>query len=478
MVKALPTTEDHLYEQMAGKIHQLIERGTLRPGDRVPSVRKLSEQHDVSIATVLQAYMLLEDKGLIEARPQSGYYVRPRFRELLAEPAKTEPPATACCVNICNLVTRILHAFDDPNVVPLGAGIASPELFPSEKLHRVLASVARQHGGSVNRYEKPAGTLEFRRQIARRSLDWGCALNADDIVGTIGCMEAINLSLRAVAKPGDSIAVESPTFFGVLQIIESLGMKAVEVGTYPRQGMCLDELAAALRRHKIAAVILTPNFHNPLGALMPDEKKKAVVEMLAKKEIPLIEDDIYGDLQHEGPRPRAAKAFDKNGLVLLCGSVSKTLAPGFRVGWCVPGRFKERVELLKFANTCSSPLLPQLAIAEFLQNGGYDHHLRSIRKSYAQQVRLMHEAIAKYFPEGTKVTQPKGGFLLWVELPKGVNTLDLFEKAAEQKVSIAPGPLFSPKLSYKNFLRINCGYPFTPQIEHAVMTIGRLAGKN
>ena len=279
-------------------------------------------------------------------------------------------------------------------------------------------------------------------------------------------------------KPGDSIAVESPTFFGVLQVIESLGMKAVEVGTYPRNGMCLDELSAAIRRHKIAAVILTPNFQNPLGALMPDEKKKVLVELLAKEEIPLIEDDIYGDLQHEGPRPRAAKTFDKKGLVLLCGSVSKTLAPGFRVGWCAPGRFKDEVERLKFGNTISSPVLPQLAIAEFLQNGGYDHHLRSIRKNYAQQVRQMHEGIAKYFPDGTKVTQPKGGFVLWVELPKNVNTLDLFEKAAAQKVSIAPGPLFSPKPNYKNFLRINCGHPYTPQIEHAIMILGQLAGKS
>jgi len=478
MVKALPAIEDHLYEQMAGKIHRLIERGTLRPGDRVPSVRKLSQQHDVSIATVLQAYMLLEDRGLIEARPQSGYYVRPRFRELLAEPAKSEPAATACCVDVSNLAMRILHTFADPSIVRLGAGVASPELLPSEKLHHLLASVARRSGAIANRYEQPAGTVEFRRQIARRSLDWGCALSADDIVGTIGCMEAITLSLRAVAKPGDAIAVESPTYFGVLQIIEASGMKAVEVGTYPRHGMCLDELAVAIRRRKIAAVVLTPNFQNPLGALMPDEKKKALVEALSKKDIPLIEDDIYGDLQHEGPRPKVAKAFDKKGLVLLCGSVSKTLAPGFRVGWCAPGRFKERVELLKFANTVSSPILPQLAIAEFLQNGGYDHHLRKIRKSYAQQVRLMYEAIGKYFPEGTKVTQPKGGFLLWVELPKRVDVLQLFDKATEQKVSFGPGPLFSPKPNYRNFLRISCGYPFKPQIEHAVMTLGRLAGKN
>jgi DNA-binding transcriptional MocR family regulator len=475
MVKALPALEDHLYEQMAGKIHQLIERGTLRPGERVPSVRKLSEQHGVSIATVLQAYLMLENKGLIEARPQSGYYVKPRLHLLPPEPARTEPSPVASPVTVDELVTRVVKAMRDPGIIPLGAGTPDPSLFPSEKLHRVMASVARRVGAASNVYDAPPGCLELRRQIARRSLEWGCSLTSEEFVATNGCMEALNLCLRAVAKPGATIAVESPAFFGLLQAIESLGMKTLEISSYPREGMCLDALDYATRRHKVAAVVINENFQNPLGSCMPDAKKKALVEMLARKETPLIEDDLFGDLYFGDKRPAVAKAFDKKGLVLLCGSVSKTLAPGYRVGWVSPGRYQPQVERLKHALNCACPVLPQLAIAEFLKTGGYDHYVRRLRRAYAQQVHLVSEAIGKYFPAGTKVTRPQGGFLLWVEFPKGVNSLELQQQALEQKISIAPGPIFSPKQGYKNFIRLSCGYPFTPPIEHAVMTVGRLA---
>jgi DNA-binding transcriptional MocR family regulator len=477
MVKALPTVEDHLYEQMAGKIHQLIERGTLRPGDRVPSVRKLSEQHDVSVATVLQAYMLLEDKGLIEAKPQSGYYVRARFLTQAPEPAKTEPVLQACCVTVDELVTRVVKAMRDPAITPLGAGTPDPTLFPSEKLHRVMASVARRVGPAGNVYDAPPGCLELRRQISRRSLEWGCSLAAEEFVTTNGCMEALNLCLRAVAKPGDTIAVESPAFFGLLQAIESLGMKALEISTYPREGMCLDALDYATRRHKVAAVVINANFQNPLGSCMPDAKKKALVELLARKEIPLIEDDLFGDLYFGEKRPQVAKAFDRKGLVLLCGSVSKTLAPGYRVGWVSPGRYQTQIERLKHALNCACPALPQLAIAEFLKTGGYDHYVRRLRRAYAQQVQWVREAAGKYFPEGTKVTRPQGGFLLWVEFPKGVNSLELQRQALEQKISIAPGPIFSPKQDYKNFIRLSCGYPWSERIDRALLAVGRLAAK-
>jgi DNA-binding transcriptional MocR family regulator len=283
--------------------------------------------------------------------------------------------------------------------------------------------------------------------------------------------------VRAVARPGDTIAVESPTYFGLLQIIESLGMKTLEVSTYPRHGMCLDALEYATRRRKVSAVIVTSNFQNPLGSCMPTEKKRLLVELLARKDIPLIEDDVHGDLQHEGPRPTVAKAFDKKGLVMLCSSFSKTLAPGYRVGWTAPGRFLPQVERLKFTNTIASAILPQLAIAEFLRNSGYDHHLRKVRRGYAQQVKLMTEAIGKYFPEGTRVTRPTGGFLLWVELPKGVDSLDLHRRALEHRISITPGPLFSPKQAYKNFVRLSCGHPWSERVEQAIATLGRLAGK-
>jgi DNA-binding transcriptional MocR family regulator len=477
MITQAATNGSRLYEQVADRLAVMIDQGTLRPGDRVPSVRGLSEKQGVSVSTVLQAYMLLENRGVIEARPQSGFYVRHRFREMPPEPAKTAAASAASRVSIDDLVTEFLRSALDPGIVPLGAGCAGPELFPTEKLNRVMASVARRAGAAGNQYEFAAGNAELRREIARRSLDWGCALSSEEIITTCGCMEALNLCLRAVAKPGDTVAVESPTFFGVLQAIGSLGMKALELATYPRHGVCLDELEGALRRHKVAAVLLTPNYLNPLGSCMPDEKKKKLVELLARREIPLIEDDIYGDLPHEGARPKAAKAFDKRGLVLLCSSFSKTLCPGYRVGWTSPGRFRDKVERLKFTNTIASPVLPQLAVAEFLRNGGYDYYLRRVRRSYAHQVRVMIDAVTKYFPEGTKVTRPTGGFLLWVEFPKWVDSLQLYRDALERKISITPGPLFSPKQGYRNFIRLSCGQMWSERIEQAVITLGKLAEK-
>ncbi len=477
MIRTLPRAKASLYEQTAGKLATLIEQGTLRPGERLPSVRRLKHQHGVSVSTVLEAYRLLEDKGLIEARPQSGFYVRHRFRELPAEPAKTAPSLSACCPSFDELITDFLRTACDLTYVSLSAGQPSPDLLPTDKLSRVMASVARRAGVAGIKYEFAAGNPELRREVARRSLDWGGALSSDEIIATSGCMEALNLCVRAVAKPGDTIAVESPTFFGVLQMIGSLGMKALELPTYPRHGVCLDEMEVALRRHKVAAVLLTPNYQNPLGACMPDEKKKALVELLAKKEIPLIEDDLYGDLPHEGPRPKAAKAFDKRGLVLLCSSFSKTLCPGYRVGWTAPGRFRDKVERLKFSNTISSPALPQLAVAEFLRNGGYDHYLRRIRRSYAHQMRVTLDAVTKYFPESTKVTRPTGGFLLWVEFPKWVDSLRLYRDALERKISITPGPLYSPKQGYRNFIRLSCGNPWSDRLEQAVITLGKLAEK-
>jgi DNA-binding transcriptional MocR family regulator len=380
-------------------------------------------------------------------------------------------------VGVGELVSKVRQAARNPDIIPLGAAIPSPDLLPTNQLHRVLASVARRWGALSVTYDFPPGNEALRRQIARRSLDWGCSVSMDEIVTTSGAMEALNLCLRAVAKPGDTIAIESPTYYGVLQAMESLGMKALEIPTHPRDGISLEALEFAIKRNRVKAILLVPNFNNPLGSCMPEQNKKQLVEMLARREIPLIEDDVYGDLYFGTTRPKVAKAFDKEGLVLLCSSFSKTLAPGYRVGWTAPGRFKVHVERLKFMTTLATATLPQMAIAEFLQNGGYDHYLRKIRKAFASQIQRVTLAINRYFPEGTRVTRPAGGFVLWVELPKSVNSLELHRKALEENISIAPGPIFSAKQRYQNFVRLSCGQPWSERLEHALITLGRLAGK-
>jgi DNA-binding transcriptional MocR family regulator len=466
--------EASLYKQLALRISELVEHGTLRAGERVPSVRKCSEQQNVSIATVMQAYRLLENRGVIEARPQSGYYVRAQRWVSPAEPAMSKPAPGAVKVRVSDLVLQIVKAGRDPKLIRLGATLPSSELFPMKELGRTMAAVGRRSPLAAHSYDAPPGNHALRVQVARRAMEAGCTLSPDDIITTVGATEALNLCLRAVAKPGDVIAIESPTFFGILQIIQSLGMRVCEVPTYPREGICLDELEDRLKRCRVKACVFTLNFSNPLGSCMPDEKKQRLVQLLSKREIPLIEDDIYGNLTFGATRPKVAKAFDEDGWVMLCDSFTKTLSPGYRVGWVAPGRFRDRVEFLKFVNTSATPSQPQMAIAEFLHNGGYDHHLRKIRRFYAAQVQRMTEAVSRYFPEGTKLTRPTGGMCLWIELPAHVNTLEVYQLAMAAKISIAPGPLFSAKQKFKNFVRLNCGNPWSDAIENAVKVLGQI----
>ncbi len=473
---------EHLYQSLAYRLAALIECGTLRSGDRIPSVRRVSQQEKVSIATALQAYRLLENRGLIEARPQSGYYVRPRSLSLPAEPGMSRPVIRSRRVDINDLVMRVMHSpimeqaslRTEGGWINFGSASPNPDLLPTAALNRCLSSAARRHSSSANQCPFPQGELQLRTQIARRAMEAGCALSPDEIVITGGCQEAIYLCLRAITVPGDTVAIESPAFYGFLQIIQTLGLKACEVPTSPREGVCLEELEKCLDGCRVKACLFALNYSNPLGSCMPDWKKAALVEMLAKRGIPLIEDDVFGDITFDKERPKVAKAFDRQGLVLTCDSFGKTLAPGYRIGWVAPGRFFERVLELKFVTSAGTTTLPQLAIADFLANGGYDHHLRKIRRAYATQLRQFGQAVAKYLPPGTKITRPNGGWVLWVELAAKVNALELTELALAEKIIVAPGPVFSATQGHRNFVRLTGGAPFDGRAEKGLIRLGQI----
>jgi DNA-binding transcriptional MocR family regulator len=463
-----------LYEQVAQRIARLIDEGTLRPGDRIPSVRKSCAQQDVSVATVLQAYRLLESRGLIQARPQSGYYVRARRWTPPPEPEISTPPRGTSRVEVNELVMRIIHDNLDSSLVRLGATCSNVAHYPVHQLHRILSSTARRSGVQGMTCDCTPGLGSLRVQVARHAIEAGCTLSPGEIVTTCGATEGVHLCLRAVANPGDAIAIESPTYFGILQLIESLGMRAVEIPTYPRDGVCLDELESALKRHRIKACLFVLNYNNPLGSCMPDEKKERLVRMLAEREIPLIENDVYGDMTFSATRPKAAKAFDRKGLVLLCNSFNKTLAPGYRVGWAASGRFHARVEHLKFVTSNATASLPQMAVAEYLATGGYEHHLRKLRRAMSEQVACMTEAVSRYFPPGTKATRPAGGQVIWVELPAGTDSLEVYQRALRSRIAIAPGHIFSAKQNFQNFIRLNCGNPWSEIFEKAVQRLGQI----
>lgn len=475
MNQSASASDVRLYEQVATKITRLIDEGTLRAGDRIPSVRQSSQSHGVSISTVLQAYILLENRGLLEARPQSGFYVKPRLKVLPAIPKPTTPPAGASRPSISDFIVDVIASTRDPEVVPLGAATICSDLLPVAALTRLTAQLARDSREKILTYDMPPGNRALRRQISRRSLNWDFPVTSEEVLSTCGGTEALNLCLRAVTKPGDTVAIESPCYYGILQILDNLGIKAVEIATDPTDGLNLGSLSSALKRHKIKAVLSIANFNNPLGSCMPEEKKKELVQLLARRRIPLIEDDIYGDLCFGEVRPKTLKSFDREGWVLLCSAFSKTLAPGFRVGWTMAGRFRSQVEKLKISSTMATATLPQMVLAEYLQNGGYDRHLRQLRRAIQVQVERCIEGVAKYFPENTRVTRPAGGSVLWVEFPKKVDALKLHADALAAKVSIAPGPIFSSKQKYQNYIRLNAGHPWSERIEGAFRRLGELA---
>jgi len=463
-----------LYVELADSLQSLVEQGTLRPGHRVPSVRIMSRQRNVSIATVLQAYTVLENRGYLEARPQSGYYVRPRPPSFAPEPRMARPMAKPSYVGVNDLTAEVMDYALKTDYVPFGSACPHHSLFPTKKLARILGSVARRDPTLLVRSGLNHGYEPLTREISRRYLQAGVPLAHDELVVTTGCTEALNLCLRAVTKPGDTVAIETPAYFGFLEIIQSLNLRAVEIPSCCRQGISLDELRTAIEQNDVKAVMVMPNFHNPIGSLMTDEKKQKLYDLLCEYDLPGIEDDIYGDTHFGDVRPKPLKAWDQDGRVLLCSSFGKTLAPGFHVGWTAPGRYLERVRRLKFTNTMGTPLVLQKTLAEFLRDGGYDHHLRSLRRSYHQHLHLFAQGMQKYFPEGTRYSRPQGGNFIWVEFPAKVDTLRLRKDALKHRINTAPGNLFSVKDRYRHCLRLSCSVPWSDEIEAALRTLGEL----
>lgn len=464
-----------LYARIAQRYARAIQDGAYAPGDRLPSVRDLCREEGVSPSTAVQALAQLEAIGAAEARPRSGFFVRPRS----VAPPPSSPRATpgATAVTVGALVQEVYRAARDPGVVPLGAGAPAPALLPVRALARAMSAAARRARAGGVEYEFPPGVLELRRAVSRRMVTLGCDVGPDELVITVGASEAIHLALLALTSPGDAIALETPAFFGTLVTAESLGLRVVEVPSLPGTGLDVEALERALARERIAAVVAVPNFSNPLGGLMPDPEKARLVRLLADRGLPLVEDDVYGDLAFEGHRPRPAKAWDREGLVVHCGSFSKSLAPGFRVGFVAAGRFHDAVERQKFATNVATPTLTQRAVASFLRSGSYDRHLRAIRGRLEEIVLRNAAAVADTFPPGTRVSRPRGGCFLWIELPPEVDALDLHARALRAGVAIAPGPIFSATRAHANCIRLACCEPWTPRVAAAIAAVGALAAR-
>lgn len=463
-----------LYETYAGEIADLIRSGVLRPGERLPSVRQAKLQRKISASTVFEAYSLLEARGQIHCRPRSGYYVTELKGPRAQEPHTAAPATESRPVAISDLVFEVLGNTRNLNLVPLGSAFPSPHLFPLDKLAKGLTPQMKSLAPAQLTEHLTVGDEKLRRQIALRYGTSGHHVEPAELVITNGAMEALNLSLQTVTQPGDVVVVESPAFYAALQVLERLKLRAVEVATHPRTGVDLDSLAEVLRLHDVKACWFMPNFQNPLGCLMPLEQKQALVRLLAQHQVPLIEDDVYGELYYGHHRPPPAKAFDMQGLVLHCSSFSKSLAPGYRVGWVAAGRFAEQLYRIKLMSSLSTAIPPQLAIAAYLETGGFDRHLRQMRLRLEDNAATALRSIARHFPRETKVTRPQGGYFLWVELPRRMDALQVHRRALAAGISIAPGHLFSTDQRFHHHLRLNYGFHDSTELTRALQTLGAL----
>jgi len=462
------------YEQFADQIAELIRSGVLAPGERVPSVRHAGRTYGVSPSTVFQAYYLLEDRGLIQARARSGYFVRELARQPLAEPQVGATPAASTAVDVSELVFSVLGSLKDPATVPFGSAFPSPELFPLPRLARSMAHALRDMPGHAVIADMTAGNPDLRRQIALRYMVAGVRLALEELVITNGAMEALNLCLQTVTRPGDLVAIEAPAFYATLQVLERLKLKAVEIPVHPREGIDLGVLAERLDSLPIKACWFMSSLQNPMGASLTEARKAELYALLKRHQVPLIEDDVYAELHYGQQPPRPVKGCDDQGLVMHCGSFSKSLAPGYRVGWVAGGRFAEQIARLKLMTTISPSVPAQAAIADYLQHGGYDRHLRKLRIALETQQAAMLASAARHFPAETRVSRPAGGYFLWFEFPARVDSLQLFQLALAQGISLAPGPIFSATRGFRHCARLNHGHPWDAQSEAAMELLGRI----
>jgi len=458
------------YEQVVNKIEETINGLELQPGDKLPSVRKVMEELQVSLTTVNQAYAILEAKGTIISRPGSGYFINTLGKNTIVTKRFIPLPEN---VEVSTMAAAMMKNTNKYSVINFSSLAPINEYLPLIRINKAMQASLSEDPG-IYQYNFLEGHPRLRKQVALHSFEWDKSIKQDEVIITNGCMEAINLCLEAITKPGDIVAIESPAYAGILQCLESKGLKALGINVDPITGLDLDDLERAIADNNIAACIFMPVCQNPLGCSMPEENKIRLTRILGENNIPLIEDDALGELSFDKIRPRPAKAYDIYDNVLYCSSFSKSLVPGFRIGWVAAGKFTPQLEKLKFSDNISTNGLLQDTIARFLESGNYNAHIKKLRKFAADQTSRYRNAILTYFPDSVKISVPAGGYSLWVELPPGVNALVLQREALKFGIGFCPGQIFSASNHFKNYMRINCCPMWNTRIDDALKTLGRI----
>lgn len=467
-----------LYQSIAQQLHGLIDQGYYSPGERLPGVRKLAEQLEVSVSTIVKALQLLESNGVLMARPRSGYYVSPKQRTKAQMIGMSRPQSTPTPVTGQQVTMHMARVTEQGDYVSFGAALPHDDFFPMRAFQRSLQAATRTYVRDGAGSHFSPGLSALRVAIAQRMLRTGSDVSPDQIILTSGCHEALRLALGCVAERGDIVAIESPTFYGLLQVVTAHGIQVVEIPTDPQTGMSLSALELALEKWPIKAIMTVANVHNPLGTVTSDAHKQALVALARRYGTTIIEDDVYGDLVYTHERPRSIQSFDDpdQPVVVYCSSFSKTISQGARLGWIVaPETLVEPIGFSKYVTNHSVASLSERAVLHYLSQAKHDRYLRHIRYDYAQQVDRFQQAITTYFPDSVRLNQPQGGFLLWVELPESVDAFALSQTLLEHHISIAPGCLFSTEDKYNHCIRINCAQPWGERVEQALQQIGQLA---
>ncbi|MCG6204125.1 PLP-dependent aminotransferase family protein [Rhodopseudomonas sp. HC1] len=471
------------YEKILERLIGAVEMDIYRHGDRLPSVRQLMATEGASQSTAVRVLVELEARGLAYSRERSGFFVRrpagSKKRSLepamLDIPRPTESSQGPHPVDVHHLIQDLFKAFRTSDLLAFGAAEVAKNLLPTAELTEAMKRAVRVHGPSIYKTSDPHGVPELRRAVAAFLQRRGLLVSETDVLITAGETDAMAIALRALTRPGDAVAVESPTFFGILQEIQEAGLHVIEIATHPTTGIDVDELIRAADDNKVQAVVLNPTFENPFGCCMEPYALRAITDAMNQRSIPVIEDDVYSDLNFRNKPVKALASFDFYGNTVYCGSFSKILSPGLRVGWCVPGKHADVVKDIQLRRPTAVSTLSQYTLVEYLNGRRYAKHCSRLSDLFLRQRDQVRKLIKDTFPIGSTATNPEGGFLFWIEIPPPFDAMEFYRRALKLGISIAPGPIFSVSNRFDHCFRLSVGAKLTPEIRNAIRKLGKLA---
>lgn len=461
-----------LYAQLAQDIQRRIRSGALPPGARLPTVRELASQLGVTRLTVHSAYSELQAGGWVEATVGRGTFVAAN-----AEPAAVLPE-TGRDLSPPSVLNDMLRMARLPGMRSLAMADAAPDLYPSRDFGRALEEALVSGGAAVMGYTSSQGDPLLRTTLADLLRERAINAGPDEIMITSGVTQGLSLLARTLARPGDAVIVEQPTYLGLLNILSAQGIRAISV-PIDDQGLVVEELEPLIQEQRPRFIYSIPVFQNPSGVCLSPARRAELLDLIGRYRIPLVEDDIYSQLVYEGTAPPALKADDHNGLILHLGSFSKSLLPGARIGYLVaaPHMISRLVAAKQADDLCSPPLL-QRALALFIQHGWLASHLRRVIPRYRERRDALMTAMAQYFPSGLRWTTPHGGFCSWVALPPNISIADLYLAATERGVAFAPGDVFFAERPPHPYMRLAFSSLPPELISEATQILGQIIGSH